>query len=1295
MDDDCLSSRKSLVPVFSGTGFGQWRHRMANYLLQNDYEDVVGFDLDTLQPGATAPILKTDGNDTATHANTKKDRKAKAMIEHRLDDSILAMVSSSRTSYEIWKSLHEKFQRKTMAAVVTALRTLVETTKMPSETMQSYISRIQSNCRALADTGMTMDLLPVTMLLSNVGEEYAATTTALDTLDAVSMTKASAMLLNAELSASPPAVTAAQAEIIELRQQIAALTAKAPSKRTAFKGKPCNHHGPRSTHTSEECYVLHPELLTNKQAPSLYAVSGRSGLPIDDDTNWYIDSGAGRHMDNDAMGMKNFRNCKGPMIQLGNNDTIESIGVGSSFIKLNSRAIEVHDVLYVKDLGKKLLSTGQSTAKGIKFWFDGDRCTLFDKEGCTPPSGTIIGTSIKTRDNMYPLPSLYVHPKTTNAAYAKRHSDAVTWTTWHKRLGHLNHRDMLRLQSDSAQSMPVLGKTEKLSMETCEHCIMGKMTRFPFSASSTVTTRPGELVFTDLEGPFPVSSIKSNSKYYVSYYDHFTKRPFVYLLRKKSDQLAALKQFNSEVFQTSGKNINRLQTLQSDNAGEYTSNDCKLFYQQMGIHHQTIVAYDSESNGSPERLNRTIMEMEGCMRSNANLGPEFWEFTVGLAVYLLTRRPHSALPNRITPFEAWYGRKPSITHYRVPGCDAWYHIPKVHRKKLQFKGQPAIFIGYSTNQKAYKLWNPFTKQVVISRTVIFDESAFNLARSPKRNQKAWPTEKRVQFSNRIEIEEDDRSEDETRNLQEGKADQGGDDDDKLREQEVENPSMHERRHSTRTRAPIDRYVPVRAVKARIDMVNDKELPRPDLSRLQAADIPVPKTLEDAIKGPFAGHWLDSARSELAMLNRFGTLQLTNLPEDRKAIGSKFVFKVKSKADGTIDKFKSRLCGKGYSQRPGFDFNETFSPVAHAESIRVILALAAEHQLHLHQVDIVGAFLNGTLEEEIYMRQPEGGIEPGKEDMVYMLMKALYGLKQSGRVWNKRFDKFITEKQHFVRLKADPCVYVKTSDSSFLLLGLHVDDIIMSHNDLSLSQDVIKALSSEFEITDLGLPVRLLGMRISRSSPTGSISIDQTAYVEETLKRFDMSHCKPETIPHQPNFHFSKAMSPSTTEENESMKDLPFNDLLGSLLWIALHTRPDLAQSVGVLCRFASNPGPQHWTGLKRILRYLAHTKNFGIRYSSTSQPLHAYCDSDWANCQDTRRSTTGYCFIQAGGPVSWKSKLQKSIGSLPGVATSSVTAEYQALYDASREAAWLRQLYQGLGFPMTAPTVIHGDQQGA
>jgi hypothetical protein len=689
------------------------------------------------------------------------------------------------------------------------------------------------------------------------------------------------------------------------------------------------------------------------------------------------------------------------------------------------------------------------------------------------------------------------------------------------------------------------------------------------------------------------------------------------------------------------------------------------------------------------------MEMEGCIRSDANLGPEFWEFSIGFAVYLLTRRPHSALENRMTPYEAWLGRKPTIAHYRAPGCDAWYHVPKHQRKKLQFKGKRAIFIGYANNQKAYKLWDPSLKQVIISRAVLFNEKSFTFGRSTMTTNLPPPNRNSPTF-----VQDDDHQ-----SRPEKYCEQHCD-------LELEEAVQHEhipiaideedanRRHSTRTRPPIDYFVPgalTLPVNANeITVSCNDNYPRPSLANMQASDIALPRSLFEALQGPYAGHWFDSAKAEIDTLNRFGTLKLTALPLNRKAIGSKFVFKVKSKPDGTVEKFKTRLCGKGYSQRAGLDYSETFSPVAHSESIRVLLALAAQNKLHLRQIDIVGAFLNGTLDETIYMKQPEGITQAGNKDLVYLLVKALYGLKQSGRVWNKRFDKFMTETLRFSKIKSDPCVYIKHfPDHKFQMFGLHVDDIIMSHNDLSLADKTVIAIEKEFETTDKGMPELLLGMKITRSSATGPISIDQTSYIEQTVKRFRMEDCKPTTTPHLPNFHFSKSMCPATESESEAMKHVPYSDLLGSLLWIALQTRPDIAQAVGVLCRFASNPGEQHWTGLKRILRYLAHTKSFGIRYSSSDTPLFGYSDSDYANCPDTRRSTTGYCFIQSNGPIAWKSKLQKSKGSLPGVATSSVTAEYQALYDACRETAWLRQLYCEIGSPLSAPTVIYEDNQGA
>ena len=244
---------KNLVPVFNGTGFTQWRHRMANRLLEKDLDEVVGFDTVTLAPNSVAPALTaaTKGTDTDDSLSVRRDRKAKAAIEHRVDAVVLTIISKCSTSHETWKALHSAYHRKTMAAVVTALKALVSTIKGRDEAMQTFIARIQANCQALIDTGITWDLLAVGMLMANVGEEYGSTISALDTLDSVSISKATTMLLNAEQTISEqsnlPLVTSAHArELNSLKAQIAALTVTSSNTsrviRKKFSGIPCSTH---------------------------------------------------------------------------------------------------------------------------------------------------------------------------------------------------------------------------------------------------------------------------------------------------------------------------------------------------------------------------------------------------------------------------------------------------------------------------------------------------------------------------------------------------------------------------------------------------------------------------------------------------------------------------------------------------------------------------------------------------------------------------------------------------------------------------------------------------------------------------------------------------------------------------------------------------------------------------------------------------------------------------------------------------------------------------------------------
>jgi hypothetical protein len=395
-------------------------------------------------------------------------------------------------------------------------------------------------------------------------------------------------------------------------------------------------------------------------------------------------------------------------------------------------------------------------------------------------------------------------------------------------------------------------------------------------------------------------------------------------------------------------------------------------------------------------------------------------------------------------------------------------------------------------------------------------------------------------------------------------------------------------------------------------------------------------------------------------------------------------------DGTVRKFKARLVVKGFSQRAGIDYDETFAPVAHHQSLRILLALAAQYSMQLHQIDVVGAFLNGDVEEEIYMKQPEGFVAEGQERAVCKLNKALYGLKQAGMIWNQKLDSFLVEKLQFRRTLADPCIYTYQDGDSIVLLGVHVDDILFVHNNSAICKQMINQISQTWEITDLGTPSRLLGMQVFQDHEKRSIFINQAEYIDELLLKFRMVDCKPAETPHQPGLYLTVSMCPTNQGEKAKMQNAPYAELVGSLNWLASNSRPDISTAVGTLCRFISNPGRQHWKAAQQVLRYLSGTKHHGIAFEKQKdQPeIVGFSDADWAGDPDTRRSTTGYIFMLAGGPVSWKSKLQ------PSTSLSSVEAEYVALCGAVREAVWLRQLLTELGFPSKGPTTIAEDNKG-
>ncbi|KAE8658140.1 Retrovirus-related Pol polyprotein from transposon TNT 1-94 [Hibiscus syriacus] len=423
-------------------------------------------------------------------------------------------------------------------------------------------------------------------------------------------------------------------------------------------------------------------------------------------------------------------------------------------------------------------------------------------------------------------------------------------------------------------------------------------------------------------------------------------------------------------------------------------------------------------------------------------------------------------------------------------------------------------------------------------------------------------------------------------------------------------------------------------------------------------------------------WMSAMVEEMESLNHNRTWELVTLPEGKKPIGCKWVYKKKpAVTEKEGEKFKARFVAKGFSQQKGVDYDEIFSPVVRHTSIRAILALVASWDLHLEQMDVKTAFLNGDLEEHIYMRQPEGFTQPGNEHLVCRLKKSLYGLKQSPRQWYKRFDSYMI-KIGYNRCEYDCCVYVKSlDDGSFIFLLLYVDDMLIAAKNMDDVISLKTLLSQEFDMKDLGAAKKILGMEICRDNDSRKLRLSQRGYVEKMLERFAMSSAKPVSTPLANHFKLSSEQCPKTDKEAEDMAKVPYSNAVGCLMYAMVCTRPDLAHVVSQVCKYMSKPGKQHWEAAKWIFRYLKGTVGHGIVFGSQrDNPLVVgYVDSDYAGDLDNRRSTTGYVFTLGGGPICCKSIVQSV------VALSTTEAEYMAAAEAAKEALWLTGLVKELG----------------
>ncbi|EOY17849.1 Copia-like retrotransposable element, putative [Theobroma cacao] len=663
----------------------------------------------------------------------------------------------------------------------------------------------------------------------------------------------------------------------------------------------------------------------------------------------------------------------------------------------------------------------------------------------------------------------------------------------------------------------------------CSSCQYGKLTRRSFPKASLNRAKHRlELVHSDVAGPMSEPSL-NGSKYFVIFIDDMSRMTWIYFIQHKSEVFSVFQKFKAKVENESGCRIKKLRT---DNGGEYTSSEFISYLENEGIHHQLTAPYCPEQNGVSERKNRTIIEMSRCFLFKKKLPKSFWAESANTAVYLQNILITQAVNNE-TPYEAWYSTRPSVDHLRIFASICYLHVPEELRDKLQPKAKLGVFIGYSQQSKAYRIYQIESGKVSVSIHVTFDE-----------------------------------------------------------EQIVDEPLVR----GTRPLQEIYESCNVAAFE--------------------------PATPEEAVLSP---EWKEAMKEEMKMINLNKTWSLVDRPKHHHVLGVKWVFRMKLNSDGSLNKHKARLVVKGFAQLPGVDYHETFAPVARMDTIRLLLALSAKFKWKMFHLDIKSAFLNGDLQEEIFIEQPYGFESEPNRDKVYKLHKAPYGLKQAPRAWYCKFDDYL-KGQGFHKSSNEATLYIqKADDQNPLIISLYVDDMLVTGGDDQRISKLKLEMQSRFRMTDLGQMSYFVGLQILQGN--SRIFICQSNYIGEVLDKFKMTDCKTVATPLIP--HEKLSVDKGSALENPST----FRSLIGSLLYICA-SRPNLMFAASYLSRFMQVPTTEHFPAAKRVLRYLKGTANFGLQFTyidESSVELVGFSDSDWAGCVDDCKSTSGYVFTLGNG----------------------------------------------------------------
>lgn len=1180
-----------------------------------------------------------------TTAWKSKDDQALATIGLAVEDNQLVHIRKAKSAAEAWENLEKFHVKKTLTTKVSVMRKICRLRLEKNGDMEAHISTLTELFEKLNDLqpkNVLDDQWLVSILLSSLPEEYETLVTALEARPEEDLTL---NLVKGKLI-DEWQKRESRSKMDDGTESALQVGSKADSDRCFFCKKSghlkanCEKFKAWKAEKKKHSKVTKQQkvnsVVQNDDEPGNWAFCTGNASRRED--HWILDSGATCHISNRREFFDHLDETILEAVWVANGMKTQSRGRGSGEMVVldgagNRRVITLEAVLYVPEMKSNLLSVKRLVKKGFT--------VTFDESGAKISRSGTIGATAELEGGLF-----VVRQCRESASLVTSASECVH--VWHRRLGHRDCDAVMKLK-DLAQGVHVKGCSCK---ELCEACIQGKMHRKQFpKMSESKTSEVMDLVHTDICGPMRTKTI-GGRRYFLTFIDDYSKYTVVYIIRNKFEALEKLEEY-VEMAKTQFNKKPKI--LRSDNGGEYTGKRVRAYLKRNGIIGQFTAPYTPQQNGVAERKNRYLVEMARCMLLDANMDHRFWGEAVVTANYLQNRLPSRSIPS--TPYERWFKKKPNLGHVQQFGVDAYCHVPTEKRGKLDSKAIKLKFVGYSEVSKAYRLLDPRSGKITVSRDVKFlgscqpvDEIRMEELVIPSSNIPLEQIEERDEPTEPCDDQSDDDEVWEDPETYNEQVDEPND-------EQVDEPEV---RRSTRTNQgkPPDRYV------CAAGPVIQEE----------------PKTFKEAMASSQRNQWKQAMAEELDSINSNETWDLVDLPAGRRAVGCKWVYKLKRDQNGEVTRYKARLVAQGFSQRYGTDYDEVFAPVVRQTTFRTLMSVAAKRRMVVKQYDVKTAFLHGNLEEEIFMKQPPGFAVAGMENKVCRLKKSLYGLKQAARSWNQRLNE-VLEQAGFRRCESDPCLYRRKVHGRWCYVLVYVDDLIVASEDEQIIKPLEQALKRNFEISSLGDVQYYLGIEVLRDE-AGDFHLSQRKYIDEVVKSVGLEEARMSNIPLDTGYG-KQTDNPIPLPDNKQ-----YQKLVGQLLYIAVNTRPDIAAPIAILSRKITCPTQLDWTELKRMVRYLKGTINLKLRLShhEDRSGLIGYADADWAEDRDDRKSNSGFVFKFNGGTISWACRKQTC------VSLSTAEAEFVALSEASQEALWLQRLLADLG--EDEPTVtIHEDNQ--